>query len=1587
KLEDNLAEGGKISIEAIPEPTTKAQDEDIHRERTGESISEEYARSALQNGQVLVCLPKEELKKRSVEIYRKAQTALQEGGANTLYLALGFLLWKRDEKRDKADKRHRAPLILVPVNMERKSVRSGVKLASHGDESKFNTTLLEMLRKDFEINITGLDGELPKDESGVDIAGIWNKVRRAVKDAPGFEVVEDVVLGHFSFAKYLMWKDLVDRTDALKNNPIVRHLIDTPREAYKSDIDFVARDQVDRFFKPSDLLAPLPADASQMAAIGTADRGKDFIIIGPPGTGKSQTISNLIAHLLGKGKTVLFVSEKIAALDVVYRRLKEIDIGRFCLELHSNKARKSDILAQLNNTWAQASTQSAQSWRMKAQELEKLRDRLNKFVDHLHMRRRNGMSAYEAMGVKIRDEKIANRVKLSWLNSEYHNEAMLRVMRETVENLAVQAGAVDNFSDSPFQIIATSEWSPNWQGDITKKALELSKAASRCKRGYQDFIQVIGIDVLNQNMETLKNLVHLGDVITACYDKQVAFALEADAQESFDAIEQAVGYLQCYADSQADLSCSYNPLAWRRLDPASLLRRWSEANQSWFLKKFLAKRGIVKKLKQGIAYGQPNLDHDIPLLNKLKEEGEAIEALDVQLSFMKQWCKHDTDSNAIGELGSLGKRVKSAVGMVATNVDLLAELREKIRSLIQDGNDLLSPEAPVGRAAALFKKKMECLTQAADAFSLLAGKSVQDHFSETNNAFDAICETADQIAERREELSKWCSWRRWRNEAVDQDLLPLVEAIEEGRVPIDEIKATFEVAYCSWWSGQLITEDQVLREFNTSEHMTTIDKFRAADDKFRQATAAHVVAILSGQLPNQTDRQWGVLRYEIQKKKRHKPMRRLMEEIPDVITGLAPCLMMSPLSVAQYLPVHQELFDVVIFDEASQITVWDAVGAIARGKQVIVAGDPKQMPPSNFFSRSEDDPDGDISQEGDLESILDEMQCANIANCTLNLHYRSHRESLIAFSNNRYYEDALITFPAPMTPDKGVSLVRPDGFYARGTARHNQGEAKAIAAEIVRRLTHEDEAVRKQTIGVVTFNVEQQSLIMDMLDEERRKNPRIEWAFSSEVIEPVFVKNLETVQGDERDVILFSVTYGPDHTGNVSLNLGPLNKQGGERRLNVAMTRARFEMVVFSTLRPEDMDLSRSSAEAVKDLKHFLEYAERGSSALAVAVHGSVADFDSPFEIAVARELKRKGWKVHPQIGVSSYRVDLGIVHPDHPGVYLAGVECDGAMYHSMAYARERDKIRQAKLEDLGWTLFRVWSTDWWTNKPGALKTLDEALTVHLEEDQRKRKEAEEAAAAKCVEVGQDRQERNSLGFDDADEPKDEAEEHRIDMDTVIDFSPEDDEFIEARTDTHDDPNVIAGASAVAALGNRSGDENEDAEPEKIVHLLGVTEGSIHDYVYTVFDESALESKQDQFFNEHYEPTLRKMIDHVIDTEGPIHEDILARRIARHHGWKKAGSKIRKHILSIAQKWCESTRENVGRFYWQKGTVKERQAQIRYRNRNNEMKNVEYICQEELCAINRVLGLDGDAEALARKMGIKRLCEPTKQRLQAALTD
>jgi very-short-patch-repair endonuclease len=1540
RLEDLLADGTALKL--LPHPVlmdgNDPRSQFIHESRTNEDLRREHALDALKRKEIFVPMNGDELDSRLIELYRSARSTLQDGGANTLFVALGFLSWTKDCKDDK---RYRAPLILIPVTLKRKSVRSGFLLTIHDDEPRFNPTLIEMLRQDYKLTIPIAEGELPKDDSGLDVDGIWRAVSHAIKEIAGWEVVEDVVLSTFSFAKYLMWKDLVDRTEQLKQNPVVRHLIDTPRDPYPSTVAFPNPRELDATHGPEQTFCPLPADSSQLSAVMAAAGGKDFVLVGPPGTGKSQTIANLIAQCLAEKKTVLFVAEKIAALDVVHRRLRDVGLGDFCLELHSNKARKLDVLQQLGRAWDARGGIDAAEWQKEAIRLKGLRESLNAFVNHLHKRRSNGLAAYDAIG-RVVAGAGQPVLGLSWPSPDSHDAEAMDALRDLAERLDVNANEVGSIVDSPLALIAHDDWSAGWQQSILSATRNLLPRIDELESSAEAFRQATGLPEIVYKRQNRESLNILAEVLPEAAGKDWRFVLRPDARAIGEGLAEGAELLSRYERVTGELSAEYREEVFE-LDLNHLKSERLNANSVWFLKAWLMRRGVRKTLGQVTSVKEITaIDADIDKLIELKSLRQSIDGLsELEGKTSGLWCGLKSRHNELTKALAFQKALSEAIAGLASSTEELVAIKAAIERLLGDGNMLLEPTGPVVGAGSAYRQSLEQFNQARSAFAGFAGIAAEQIGVDGRDDPEVLKTLCREITALEPKLHAWCFWRKARGEAVAKGLEPLVVAVENGTVPLGSVREVFETDYCRWWINAMVDADDILRGFVSAEHEKRIADFKALDEHFTSLTRAYVRAGLCAELPDQEsvgrNSEWGILRHEMQKKKRHLPLRELMNRIPNTVTQLAPCLLMSPLSIAQYLSTETATFDVVVFDEASQIPVWDAVGAMARGKQVVMVGDPKQLPPTSFFDRAESDLD-DEDVEGDLESILDECMGANLPTLALNWHYRSRHESLIAFSNHRYYGGGLVTFPSPVTEDRAVNFNFIEaGVYEKGGARINQPEAKAVVADIVARLKEPSFRASEMTVGVVTFNSEQQRLIEDLLDEERRKAPSIERYFSEDALEPVFVKNLESVQGDERDIMYFSTTFGPDHSGAVSMNFGPMNRDGGERRLNVAVTRARHELRVFASLKPEQIDLSRTKAEGVRDLKHFLEFAERGPRALAEAVFGTVGDFDSPFEQAVAERLGSKGWQVHPQVGVSSFRIDLGVVDPEAPGSYLAGVECDGATYHRSATARDRDKLREQVLRGLGWEILRIWSTDWWHDASGALDKVHARLETLLEEARTKRSEEAERQAT----LAQQHADAES-NFDEDSENYDGADE-----------APQDDMF------------------NVTYARNEGGG------------------GDRHQYKVSDPLDAVATPDPDSFFDVTYNQTLAGMITHVVEIEGPVREDLLAKCIARAHGWTRTGARIRDRVLNVAKKAFVVTEEDAGLFVWPSFSTGEFWDEFR-RPGSDDARTVDEISMPELVALAREVarnGLSGEDAVtyMAREVGLKKLMANSRERLERAL--
>lgn len=1321
-LEDELSDGKEWKFR----PLSKIMQGDDPRvaavamRRTGEDPIEATAIQAMHSHELLAAVDAKNLDTHLYEIYSAARLGLEEGGANTLYLALGFLRWAEDER---AEKIHLAPILLVPVTLTRLSVRTGYSIKRHDDETIVNPTLIQLLRENFQLSLKGLD-PLPTDSSGVDVAKIWQIFRLAVKEIPRWEVIEDVYLGIFSFTKYLMWKDLQDRTEHLKKNRVVNHLIERSRESIGASEDLESRHDMDERHQPDGLLTPLLADSSQLNAISRASAGHDFVLEGPPGTGKSQTITNLIAHFLGQGKTVLFVSEKMAALDVVQRRLNAIGLGPFCLQLHSAKAKKSEVLEQLRTAMNVSNRLTEDDWKREAERLGLLRASLNDLVRALHCSYPNGLTVRTATDWAIR-YKSWFPATMPWIDPDTHDRRALEQLREMARDMQSVVGGFGTLQHHPLSLVRHTQWSNGWEDTLLKASKALDDAASEIQKTLAALEPALGLVLSAPSQLLLEAVDGLIDVLLQAPRVPVGFASQGNdssVRNSIKRLREHGKSRQAHWEKLFALGCEPSIA---QINGEELAQSWGLAALAWWPKGWFAKRAVTGRLVVYANSQKRPLEADMPvLLDALRGLNKEDQVLKTEEDKACEWLGDEyhgaqTDWAAIARYEKWGRDFEDALNRFTAINDSVTDtsLVNRLRKLVSEQRNNLNPQGVLAMqltayrdAWRVFHLQLQQVAELSAAGLDLAGEAHSAGLPSRIRAIVAGWHTS------RRWLRDWCRWRGLRDESIKLGLGEVIVALESQRLDIQDLESYTEYSYQIWWLKAVTDREPVLRNFSSAIHDQKIREFQQTDERFQQLTEQYITAVLAGKVPRiqagqRPDAETALVLRELAKQKAHLPVRKLVHGIPTLLPKLKPCLLMSPLSVAQYLDAAHSSFDVVVFDEASQILVWDAVGAIARGKQLVVVGDPKQLPPTSFFARSDDDDGSDESEDGavkDLESILDECMGAGLPTLRLEWHYRSRHESLITFSNTRYYDSRLITFPSPVTHDKAVRIEAVSGIYDRGATRTNRAEADAIVRAVIEHFS-DDERCRL-TLGIVTFNQPQQRLIETLLDEELRKSPELEQRIAEHGSEKFFVKNLENVQGDERDLILFSIAYGKDAAGRMAMNFGPLNKEGGHRRLNVAITRARIGVTIFSSIKPEDIDLSRTRATGVIDLKNYLEFAQKGTRALVEQSMPTGREPDSPFEMEVIRALRDKGWIVHPQVGCSGYRLDIGVVHPHQPGTYLLGVECDGATYHSMPTARDRDRLRQLVLEGLGWKLHRIWSTDWWTDHEREMQKLEQVL-------------------------------------------------------------------------------------------------------------------------------------------------------------------------------------------------------------------------------------------------------------------------------------
>jgi very-short-patch-repair endonuclease len=1455
EIEDALASGSKFTVEPLArlrllqapgEPRAERSDDGALGVDVQADLRRKILRSSLRDAK--------DLDARLLAIYRAARVALEEGGASGLYLALGFLRYYQSESSDQP---RRAPILLLPISLVRPSVQTGFRVLLSDEDSRINVSLLEYLRHDHGIEIKDLD-PLPEDESGVDVPKVLETIRRATSRHPTWQVEEGAAIGLFAFKKFLMWRDLDQHSELLLQSSLVSHLVQRPNEQFESDATFPDPSELDERIDPTELFCPLDADSSQLAAVVAASEGRTFVLKGPPGTGKSQTIANMISHCLATGKTVLFVAEKRAALEVVYRRLQERGLSDFALELHSDKAQKREVIQSIAATLELVENQDTRQWESDGAASARLRCQLNDYVRALHRRWSDGFTAYQMISrlVALRDVPA---LPLEPSADQPLDQATLDQIEELVHRLTAAQRQCGDLQQHPWTGVPRETWSEAWGTEIRSALTAAQQTTSDLVPPLARFCELLDLDPEALLLQHLPELGRLAELLASAPGTPPTLLLAYDWQGLKTTLLSWLAHGRRRDQLRAELFARFEPKV-LALDLDQLTGLLTEASSDWFLPRWWKRRAVLKTLRTAARSPlEVRVEHLREVIDTAKALRDEQALLDLASDRAREvlgdlWRGGEADWGHLGNVIGWTEEVRAiATKLSHGEPSRLDKLREHWSKLGTTAPELFAAGTPGARSLADLRASLARFRETLHSVLSQLGFDPDDpdtHPAATTNAWVS---TLSNWIEHFPRLREWCHWRARRAEAVARDLGPLVRALESGALSDAEPLQVFHRSYAEWWYRTACDREPVLGSFHRGEHEEAIERFRDIDRRFTDLTARVVRSRLAARLPRRSSHEikgseLGILRREASKKRRHKPLRLLFQEIPALLTRLKPCFLMSPVSVAQYLGPEAGQFDLVIFDEASQIPVWDAIGAVARGDQAVVVGDPKQLPPTNFFNVDLDEEYVEEDAVEDLESVLDDCIAGGVEPLDLRWHYRSQHENLIAFSNESYYDRRLFTFPSVDSARAGIFWHAVDGEYDKGHSRTNRPEAEQLVAALVERLRSPEAA--STSYGVVTFSQAQQVLIEDLLEQARRAHPEIDPAFTSG-LEPVFVKNLENVQGDERDVILFSICYGPDRDGRVSMNFGPLNKQGGERRLNVAVTRARREVHVFSSLRADQIDLSRTKARGVADLRAYLDFAERGPTALSGMGTPTGADPESPFEEDVLAAVKDLGWKAVPQVGCSDYRIDIAVLDPEAPGRYLLGIECDGANYHSAATARDRDRIREAVLRSLGWRLHRIWSTDWWRDRAHEMSRLQEALE-----------------SARSAPKGQHRQSERPRPQPPSSPPPPPQREPAS--------APDDDA---GRPQT---PAEVASGS----------------EP------------------YRAFQSRRL-GGPDDFWGPRAAPAIRKAIQEAIAIEGPIASDLLVRRVAASWGFARAGSRIRGHIEAhLRHVNALRTRSNDTVFFW-----------------------------------------------------------------------
>ncbi|MFE9959178.1 DUF4011 domain-containing protein [Micromonospora sp. NPDC005299] len=1287
-LDDLIHDGRQVQV--IPQDDISHVHELAGARRAQDLDAEILTRELRTDRRVYGAVTEARYKTAMRALQREARTMEQETGSNYLYLTIGTLVHTKTTGGEAY-----APLFLLPVRIEGGSGRRPYAMVIDGTEvASPNYCLIEWLRVKHGVRIPELEQPV-LDEHGIDIAKTLAAINTGLVDNRlNYRIDETASLRLLQFSTFQMWRDLGDHWPRFMENPVVRHLV----ESSGATFDDPARpDQgADVAVDEAELHLPIPADGSQMQAIVMAERGQSFVLEGPPGTGKSQTITNMIARAVAAGRSVLFVAEKQAALEVVKRRLKQIGLGPFALDLHGRKQSLNAIRQQLRDALDQYDLGSDGDWTAVETAYRTRLAPLAEYPAQVHTANPVGMSLWSAYEqVLAYGDGPAAPVPVSYL----HAPAEVRAQVETtLREFPAAARSARVRPEHPWALSGCRTLDGLHGAAVTEIAAELE----RLRADLAAHPHLVGLLRTLPTPETVTELQAGAWLAVRGMLPDRETTLRASDRRWDEAAARLQAEMAAFHQGFAGELAIFRPDVFARPELAA----WhAEAQEA--AKKLLGKRkrrqAVVDKLAvhlvAGAALDVERVEVTTGRLVAAQAQAAALHQHAVALGGLRIPAWQPTNPDA-------QQRLAEAIEATRASRTLLArhpQAWEMFQRGVSDVDATL-----LDRIASRWRAWRGVLRSAEPELALWSAGS---HWVDAWQR-DGATWLHDLRSEELFPLRRWATVLTHADVLASAGLTDYRDQLLRADVNGQFAEEAYRRGVAAASLGERVRAGG-LQYFDPELHDDEIAQFETAAGELRSALPERLPSVLVRRRPfSPTDRRGRFADFaaELRRKRGGRSFRELFEQYPDAVLALTPCVLVSPASAANFLAPGSQRFDLVIFDEASQIRVAEAIGAMGRGSAVVVVGDSRQMPPASFMQAShtvDDVDEGDGPVLEDLESILSESVESGLPQRWLSWHYRSHDESLIAFSNRYYYDNKLSSLPSPgMSTSGGIAWRRVDGRYDRGGSRTNDVEARAVLADITRRL--HDPATAGQSIGAVTFNIQQRDLILNLLEDSA--DPIIREQLSGTVAEPIFVKNLENVQGDERDVVLFSLAFSTNpETGQLPLNFGPLSQAGGERRLNVAITRARRQVVLFSSFDPSDIDLSRTSAVGTQHLRAYCEMAAAGADRLGDLATDR-AERRSRIRDDVAAALRDRGHEVHTSHGLSDFTVDLAVRRPGSARWQVA-VMLDGPDWSARPTVADRDLAPALLRTIMGWPeVVRFWLPAWIHDRSALLGRVDDAI-------------------------------------------------------------------------------------------------------------------------------------------------------------------------------------------------------------------------------------------------------------------------------------